>query len=69
MLKQTPLKISETLKKTFAVVSQQAKELAIVKKVVRNEDNMEGILQFGENYALELSFLKRSKVSAPTTLT
>ena len=34
MLKQTPLKISETLKKTFAVVGQQAKELAIVKKVV-----------------------------------
>ena len=34
LLKQTPLKTPETLKKKFAAVSLQTKQLAIVVKVV-----------------------------------
>ena len=40
LLKQTALKTPETLKKKFAVISLQTKQLAIVIKVVRNYDNL-----------------------------
>ena len=62
LLKQTPLKTPETLKNKFAMVSIQTKHLAIVIKVVRNQKNFEGILQFWENYTLEYSMLKKINV-------
>ena len=45
LLKQTPSKTPETLKKRFAVVSLQTKQLAIAIKVARNKDNLESILE------------------------
>ena len=63
--KQTPLKTPETLKKKFATVSLQTKNLAIVIKVVRQ---FKGILQFWGNYNLEHSVLKTINVRVPTTI-
>ena len=68
LLKQTPLKIPETLKETLAVVSLQTKKLTIVIKVVQNQENVEGVSQFWENYILKHSILKESNVRAPTTI-
>ena len=67
LLKQTPLKIPETLKETFAAVSLQTKKLTILIKVVQNQENLEGVLQFWEYY-LKHSVLKESNVRAPTTI-
>ena len=67
-LKQTLFKTPGTLKKTFAVVILQTKQLAIIIKVVRNQDNLEGILQFWENYTIEHSVLKNINVTAPTMI-
>ena len=68
MLKQTLLKTPETLKKKFAVVNLQTNQLAIVIRIVQNQDNLGDILQFGENYTLEHSVLKKSNVKAPTAI-
>ena len=68
LLEQTPLKIPETLKETFPVVSLQTKKLTILIKVVQNQENLEGVLQFWENYLLKHSVLKESNVRAPTTI-
>ena len=68
LLKQTSVKTPETLKKNFSGKSPQTKQPAIVIKVVRNQDKLEDVLQFWENYTPEHSVLKKSTKRASTTI-